>query len=256
MKPTFNRNQFGFNVGGPIMKDKLFFFIDYEGFRQTLKPLSVLTLPTENELNGILAVPVKNAVTGQAYAAGTAIPTTDINPLSEQIISFFKQIPALPVSGSATTGLASNDYAVQAPFTDNADKGDLRLDYSAERQQQLVPARKRSQGERQELPHDPAAAGWSDERTDPDSGPAGGAGLYAPVRREQGARMRGLGFRRRRRGKYTFSIGDNAFSIPGLPEPGGHLGRSAGGGHHGLYWFRPAEHEPAVAGPLAGWTRR
>ena len=41
-KPTFNRNQFGFNVGGPVVRDKLFFFLDYEGFRQVLKPLSVL----------------------------------------------------------------------------------------------------------------------------------------------------------------------------------------------------------------------
>ena len=126
-KPVFNRNQFGFDVGGPIVKDKLFFFLDYEGFRQTLKPLSVLTLPTQNELNGILVVSVRDPLTGAVYPAGT--PITAINPISAQIISFFKQIPGLPVSGSATTGVSSNDYAVQAPFTDNADKGDLRLDY-------------------------------------------------------------------------------------------------------------------------------
>ena len=69
-KPTFNRNQFGFNVGGPILRDRLFFFVDYEGFRQVLKPLSVLTLPTQNELNGVFVVPVRNPLTGQVYAAG------------------------------------------------------------------------------------------------------------------------------------------------------------------------------------------
>ena len=128
-KPTFNRNQFGVNFGGPILKDKLFYFVDYEGFRQTLKPLNVLTLPTQNELNGILVVPVENPITGVVYPAGTAIPASDINPISQQIIGFFKQIPGLPVSGLASTGLATNDYSKLVPFTDDSDKGDLRLDY-------------------------------------------------------------------------------------------------------------------------------
>ena len=34
-KPALHRNQFGGNFGGPIKKDKLFFFVDYEGYRQT-----------------------------------------------------------------------------------------------------------------------------------------------------------------------------------------------------------------------------
>src|SRR6202012_5687459 len=128
-KPTFNRNQFGVNFGGPILKDKLFYFVDYEGFRQTLKPLTVLTLPTQNELNGVLVVPVQNPITGAVYPAGSPIPASAINPISQQIIGFFKQIPGLPVSGLASTGLATNDYSKLVPFTDNSDKGDVRLDY-------------------------------------------------------------------------------------------------------------------------------
>src|SRR6202046_5371057 len=92
-KPTFNRNQFGVNFGGPIVKDKLFYFVDYEGFRQVLKPLSVNTVPTTNELNGKLVVAVQNPLTGQVYPAGTPIPAAAINPVSQQIINYFKLIP-------------------------------------------------------------------------------------------------------------------------------------------------------------------
>src|SRR5580658_8038330 len=90
-KPTFNRNQFGMNFGGPIVRNKVFFFLDYEGFRQTLKPLYPMSLPTLNELNGILVVPVKNPLTGVTYAAGQPIPAGAINPLSAQIVGYFKQ---------------------------------------------------------------------------------------------------------------------------------------------------------------------
>ncbi len=130
-KPTSNRNQFGGNFGGPIVHDKMFFFLDYEGLRAITKPLYVLTLPTQNELNGILVVPVTNPVTGVAYPANTAIPTNAFDPLSLQIVSAFKAIssPVLPVSGSATTGQNAADYSVLIPFRDYSDKGDLRLDY-------------------------------------------------------------------------------------------------------------------------------
>ena len=75
-------------------------------------------------------MPVRNPVTGAVYPAGTPIPSSAINPLSAQIIGYFHQFEnQLPVAGLPTTGLNSNDYSAQVPFTDNSDKGDLRLDY-------------------------------------------------------------------------------------------------------------------------------
>lgn len=45
-KPAQHRNQFGGNFGGPIKKDKLFFFLDYEGFRQTSSFTDEASLPS------------------------------------------------------------------------------------------------------------------------------------------------------------------------------------------------------------------
>src|ERR1700677_1311359 len=136
-KPGFNRNQFGADFGGSIVKNKLFWFLDYEGFRQTLTPTVVLTVPTQNEINGILAVDVQDPFKpGTYYKAGTSLLTSpDISPVSKQILSFFNDLPAqcqvAPGSAgvNATTGVDTNDCATNAPFTDNADKGDLRFDY-------------------------------------------------------------------------------------------------------------------------------
>ena len=45
-KPALHRNQFGGNFGGPIKKDKLFYFLDYEGYRQTSSSTDQNQLPS------------------------------------------------------------------------------------------------------------------------------------------------------------------------------------------------------------------
>jgi len=215
-KPAFNRNQFGGNVGGPIVKDKLFYFLDYEGFRQTLTPLSVLTLPTQNELNGNLVVDVTDPVTGQTYAAGTPISTSVMDPTSVKILNYFKSISGLPTSGSSSTGLASNDYAVQVPFTDKSDKGDLKLDW-------------------QQSPNNSFFLRVSDRKETGVNYPA----IPLPLDSQSNGKIRildqqialgytriigankvldmRLGLDRTKAGKYTLSIGNTAFSFPNLP---------------------------------------
>ncbi len=217
-KPTFNRNQFGMNFGGPILKNHLFFFLDYEGFRQTLRPLYVYTLPTQNEINGILVVPVKNPITGVVYPAGTAIPSGAINPLSAKIISFYQPyISTLPVSGVSTTGLYSDDYAKEVPFTDNSDKGDLRLDYqqSANSSWFLRVSDRKEDGLNYPvipLPLDSTANGKI--RILDQQAALGYTHLFG-ANKVLDAR---LGLSRTKAGKFTLSIGQNVFTIPGLQD--------------------------------------
>ena len=257
-KPTFNRNQFGVNFGGPIIKDKLFYFVDYEGFRQTLKPLSVLTLPTQNELNGILAVSVKNATTGVVYPAGMAIPATAINPLSQQLVAAFKAIPGLPVSGSATTGLASNDYPVEVPFTDNSDKGDIRLDY----QQNATSSWFVRVSDRKETGvNHPAIPLPLDGQTNGtirvlDQQVALGYTRLIGADRVLDARV---GLSRTKAGKYSLSIGDDALTIPGLPTNpvvAGGLPSTAVTGFtaFGRQSTNPQWQDPAVLDPKVNYT--
>jgi Carboxypeptidase regulatory-like domain/TonB dependent receptor/TonB-dependent Receptor Plug Domain len=259
-KPTFNRNQFGMDFGGPIIKDKLFFFVDYEGFRQKLTTLTTLTLPTENELNGKLVVPVMNPLTGVTYAAGSVIPQTAINPLSTQIVNYFKQIPNLPVSGLATAGgLAQNDYSIGVPFTDNSDKGDLRLDYqqNANNSWFLRISDRKETGVNfpsMPLPLDGQTNGTIRLQ---DKQVALGYTHLMGANKVLDAR---IGLSSTKAGKYSLSIGDNSFAIPGLPTnpvvAGGLPSTGVSGGFTGFgrQSTNPQWQNPAVLDPKINYT--
>ena len=118
-KPVLIRNQFGGDLGGPIWKDKIFFFIDYEGNRQVQGQYTTATIPTAQQLQGNFGMPLTNPITGAAYANGS-IPQSDWTPLAKLV---FAALPAPNVPGA--TG---NNYASfpKASLTD--DKGDGRID--------------------------------------------------------------------------------------------------------------------------------
>ena len=72
------RNQFGGVLGGPIVKNKAFFFGDYEGFRQNRSVAAFSTIPTAAQKRGVLSVDVRDPRTGIVYPAGTPIPMTRV----------------------------------------------------------------------------------------------------------------------------------------------------------------------------------
>ena len=52
--PPFERHQFGVTLGGPVKRDRMFYFANYEGLRQTLGLTRIITVPDENARHGLL----------------------------------------------------------------------------------------------------------------------------------------------------------------------------------------------------------
>jgi hypothetical protein len=133
VKPTLVQNQFGGTFGGPILKNRLFFFADYEGFRSVAHTLMTANVPTEAEHGGFFTadgtasgtpIPIKNPYTGVVYANGQ-VPLTDpnVDPLA---LTAMKYLPLPNISGAAIT---ATNFQFLPASTDFENKGDARADF-------------------------------------------------------------------------------------------------------------------------------
>jgi hypothetical protein len=78
--PNFHLNQFGGNLGGPIVHNRTFFFANYEGFRQTLGGIpSIGTVPSAAFRAQVAATQPALAPFINAYPVGLTPSTTDSN---------------------------------------------------------------------------------------------------------------------------------------------------------------------------------
>jgi hypothetical protein len=129
--PPFKRNQFGGSAGGPIQKDRMFIFGDYEGLRQSLGLTTVDTVPSpaalglNTGLNGgpgpatLCSIPQTSqkfppngCTTTQIPASGkdSAVnpdPTTHIDQGVLPFLRAFYPLPNGPLQGNGDTGIFS-----------------------------------------------------------------------------------------------------------------------------------------------------
>jgi hypothetical protein len=118
VKPQFDRNQYGFVFGGPIVRNQTFFFTDFEGFRQTRRELMFASIPTAAMRAGTLGKPIFNPLTGETYANGV-IPDSAITPFAKKVLA---DLPLPTRSGIA------NNFDSLPERTDFNDKFDVKVD--------------------------------------------------------------------------------------------------------------------------------
>ena len=116
VKPGFDRDQYGAVFGGPVVKNKAFFFADLEVFDQTRSQTATSTIPTLAQRSGLLTVDVRNPLTGEVYPAGTPIPMT---AFARKVLSELPQ--------PTTTG-TGNNLSVLQEFTNTTPKAGGKLD--------------------------------------------------------------------------------------------------------------------------------
>lgn len=131
--PAFHQNQFGAAAGGPIKKGKMFFFADYEGFRQ-IQPNDLYNMvPTALQIAGDFSsyagqlynpyVLDPTTKTGYAALPGNQVPTSLMNAVGQKILALY---PA--PNGSYNNGTA-NRFDV-ASSVNNWNQYSGRFDYS------------------------------------------------------------------------------------------------------------------------------
>jgi Carboxypeptidase regulatory-like domain/TonB-dependent Receptor Plug Domain/TonB dependent receptor len=131
-KPENVQNQFGGNVGAPIIKNKLFGFFDYEGtrIRRGITRISTVPLPNERAgdyslaaaaANGLTYPTIKNPTTGAPFP-NNIIPASLIDPYGQKLLNLF------PLPNQAGE---LNNFARTGSLIDDTDSYDGRVDWNA-----------------------------------------------------------------------------------------------------------------------------
>jgi hypothetical protein len=149
--PPFRQNQFGGTVGGPILRNRTFFFGSYEGLRQAEGGQTLLTVPTDLQRTGNFSqtfnqdgslmlifnpfTTKQDPVTGafsRAPFPGNVIPVSMFDPVAKNLLQYFPE-PNLP--GNSITN--ANNFLSQAGYHNDTNFYLGRIDHNLTENQRL-----------------------------------------------------------------------------------------------------------------------
>jgi len=141
--PPLHRNQFGGTIGGPIIKNKTFFFGSYAGLRQITNTFfNGAIVPTDLERVGDFsqsATKPVNPATGLAFPGNKL---TQMDPVAVNIINNF--VPRANVAGNKWQGFAPNPY--------NTDEFLAKVDHNLTESRRLTLSYFETSGDNQVVP--------------------------------------------------------------------------------------------------------
>ncbi len=153
VKPDFRRTQAGFTFGGPIRRDRTFFFTDYQGQRQRIGRTVVSTVPTTLQRQGVFAeaigarvptiydpaTPTPDGSGGfiRTPFADNRIPLERMDPVA---VALLQRYPMPTSSGTA------NNYGRTANEVDDQDQFDMKVNHRWSGRDQMFARLSRFQG--------------------------------------------------------------------------------------------------------------
>ena len=123
------QNQFGGTMGGPIQRNRLFFFAYYEGYRNRQGETTSSIVPSAQERSGDfsgIGSPLVNYAAGGVAFPGNRIPVSAMNPVAMNVLQLY------PLGN-----VSPNVYLTNVTGTNDYDQAGARVDFIASEKDQL-----------------------------------------------------------------------------------------------------------------------